>query len=61
MQDGLELKKIRKLDSEIESDSQLFCCRISPNLSQLAVCSNNGSLYLIEMKGILQGIMGDFS
>lgn len=60
MQGGSELRKIRKLDNEIESEDQLFCCRFSPDTSQLAVCSNNGSLYLIEMRRIVEEIMQRF-
>ena len=49
------------MDKENESDDQLLCAQISPNLSQLAVCSNNGSLYLIEMKRILHQILDNFT
>ncbi len=61
MQKGSELKKIRKMDNEIESEDQLLCCRFSPDMFQLAVCSNNGNLYLIEMREIVQEIMEHFS
>ncbi|CAB4011824.1 WD-40 repeat-containing [Paramuricea clavata] len=61
MQDGSELRKIRTMDNEIESEDQLLCCRFSPDMSQLAVCSNNGNLYLIEMRGIVQKMLEHFT
>ena len=56
-----ELRKIKKMDNEIESEDQLLCCRFSPDMSQLAVCSNNGNLYLIDMRGIVHKIVENFT
>jgi WD40 repeat protein len=61
LQNGSELRKIRKMDNEIESEDQLLCCRFSPDMSQLAVCSNNGNLYLIGMRGIVQEMVENFT
>ena len=47
---------MRKMTEDFESEAQLHSCRISPNLTQIAVCSNNGNLYLIETRLIFEEI-----
>lgn len=57
MADGTEVKRIRKMDDGDESEDQLLRCRFSPDKSQIAVCSNNGNIYLIQMKPIVEEII----
>ena len=61
MADGTELKRISKMDEEIESEDQLLRCRFSPDMSQLAVCSNNGNIYLLQMRPIVHEIIEQVS
>ena len=49
------------MDNEMESEDQLLCVRFSPDNSQLAVCSNNGKIYLIGMREIAHEIIDSFS